>query len=50
MFFPKVTHVADTSSKGQPQAPRELGEIQNLAKGFFFRKKKPFREQFEFTL
>ena len=48
--FPKVKHMPGISSKAQPQAPRELGEIRNLAKTSFFRKKDVFREQFEFTL
>ena len=32
---PKITHVLGIPSKGQPQAPHELGDIQNLAKTFF---------------
>ena len=48
--FPKVKPISGISSKAQPQAPRELGEIQNLAKNSFLRKKEFFREQFEFTL
>ena len=40
--FPKVTHLPGIPSKGQPQAPRELGDIQNLAKGFFVLYKRPF--------
>ena len=37
---PKVTHAPGIPSKAQPQAPRELGDIQNLAKTFLFREKK----------
>ena len=40
--FPKVKHISGISSKAQPQAPPELGEIRNLAKTSFFRKKRFF--------